>query len=321
MKQFTFKPLTYGDYRNVAKDLIGLRILPILDSFPKEKAGTLEGGLCCFYELLCFGLDLFQNIAMFSRVETPEHDALFFQKENLQFRICTPKSLKIVEINNPFILSMIEFLCCCEYLQPLFVELEKEAPNRSLYKLWPYSPGCIVFCKSGYSVFEATCNLLEETHCFIEQGLMDRYFGLADVPQKNLIFAAGEENLKISPQPVDIIYDWAESCLEYLNKFMPMEVFPNIKLDGEFESIRYRLQAEYNKFKENLSPNKSAQENLTDTERNIIEALGDKTMKGQELLKNAGYDYSSHYKTILSNLVKRGILENIHNKGYKLKQV
>jgi len=61
------------------------------------------------------------------------------------------------------------------------------------------------------------------------------------------------------------------------------------------------------------------QENLTDTEQDIIEALGDKTMKGQELLKNAGYDYSSHYKTILSNLVKRGILENIHNKGYKRK--
>jgi len=48
--------------------------------------------------------------------------------------------------------------------------------------------------------------------------------------------------------------------------------------------------------------------NLTDTESNILEALANKAMKGPELLKQAGYENSSHYRQILSNLVKREIL-------------
>ena len=47
---------------------------------------------------------------------------------------------------------------------------------------------------------------------------------------------------------------------------------------------------------------------LTDTEENILTALGKETLKGQDLLKRAGYDYSSHYRQILSNLCKLGVL-------------
>ena len=47
---------------------------------------------------------------------------------------------------------------------------------------------------------------------------------------------------------------------------------------------------------------------LTDTENNILEALGDETLTGAQLLGKAGYDNSSHYRMTLSNLVKRGIL-------------
>lgn len=54
---------------------------------------------------------------------------------------------------------------------------------------------------------------------------------------------------------------------------------------------------------------------LTDTEKNIIEALGDKHMRGPQLLKRAGYEYSGSFRGILSQLVKRGILK--HDKtGY-----
>ena len=49
---------------------------------------------------------------------------------------------------------------------------------------------------------------------------------------------------------------------------------------------------------------------LTDTEKNILEALGREHMTGPVLLKKAGYDYSSHYRQILSYLVKQGILGN-----------
>lgn len=56
-------------------------------------------------------------------------------------------------------------------------------------------------------------------------------------------------------------------------------------------------------------------QDLTYTETNILEALGDETLRGKELLKLAGYDYSSHYRQILSNLKKRGILAS-NDDGY-----
>ena len=64
---------------------------------------------------------------------------------------------------------------------------------------------------------------------------------------------------------------------------------------------------------------KIGDDELTDTESNIVEALGDAVLTGPELLKKAGYDYSSHYRTILSNLVKRRILRKTGH-GYQLSQ-
>jgi hypothetical protein len=58
-----------------------------------------------------------------------------------------------------------------------------------------------------------------------------------------------------------------------------------------------------------------AEPELTDTESNILEALGRDTLKGAILLQRAGYDHSSHYRQILSNLVKRHILCRSHQ-GY-----
>jgi hypothetical protein len=60
------------------------------------------------------------------------------------------------------------------------------------------------------------------------------------------------------------------------------------------------------------------QNDLTDTESNILEALGDNTMHGPDLLKKAGYDNSSHYRAILSGLVKRNILDR-NARGYHRK--
>lgn len=57
---------------------------------------------------------------------------------------------------------------------------------------------------------------------------------------------------------------------------------------------------------------------LTDTESNILEALRNDTLRGAELLKKAGYDNSSHYRTILSNLVKRTILGRNSNGYYTI---
>jgi hypothetical protein len=59
--------------------------------------------------------------------------------------------------------------------------------------------------------------------------------------------------------------------------------------------------------------------NFTDTEENILEALGNGTMKAKALLAKAGYDESSHYRGILSGLVKRGVFIKQKGKsgGYK----
>jgi len=49
---------------------------------------------------------------------------------------------------------------------------------------------------------------------------------------------------------------------------------------------------------------------LNDTDKNIIEALGTKTLIGEELAKKAGYPFNSNFKSTLSSLRKRGILGN-----------
>ena len=50
----------------------------------------------------------------------------------------------------------------------------------------------------------------------------------------------------------------------------------------------------------------------------ILKALGNAHMTGPKLLEKAGYDYSSHYRGILSNLVKRGLLGNDHTGYYRI---
>jgi hypothetical protein len=63
----------------------------------------------------------------------------------------------------------------------------------------------------------------------------------------------------------------------------------------------------------------TAPKNLTDTEQNILEALGKDTLKGESLLKKAGYDYTGTYRGILSNLKKRDILGHNDNGYFRIK--
>ena len=55
-----------------------------------------------------------------------------------------------------------------------------------------------------------------------------------------------------------------------------------------------------------------------DEEKYILEALGSDTLHGPELFNKAGYDNSSHYRGIVSNLVKRKILGK-NEQGYYAK--
>jgi hypothetical protein len=49
---------------------------------------------------------------------------------------------------------------------------------------------------------------------------------------------------------------------------------------------------------------------LNDTEKNIIESLGQKTVTGEELAKRANCPFNSNFKSTLSSLRKRGVLGN-----------
>jgi hypothetical protein len=53
-----------------------------------------------------------------------------------------------------------------------------------------------------------------------------------------------------------------------------------------------------------------AEQNLNDIEQDIIEALGDRTLTGEKLAKDAGHPYNFKFKSSLSGLRKRGILGN-----------
>jgi hypothetical protein len=49
---------------------------------------------------------------------------------------------------------------------------------------------------------------------------------------------------------------------------------------------------------------------LTETERNIIEALAGKALTLEKLASKAGYEVSGHFKRSVTSLIKRGILGN-----------
>ena len=82
-----------------------------------------------------------------------------------------------------------------------------------------------------------------------------------------------------------------------------LESKPDQPANGQAQASKTTVEAGKNKVQ------------FTDTEENILKALGDEHMTGPALLKKAGYDYSSHYRAILSQLVKRDILGNDHS-GY-----
>jgi hypothetical protein len=95
----------------------------------------------------------------------------------------------------------------------------------------------------------------------------------------------------------------------------PLEDWPIWQLNRDVASLMYQLLAEKKKEAEQpASGHAKAEQNdrpiLSDTEQNILEALGTETMTGEVLAKRAGYPYNSNFKNTLSSLRKRGILGN-----------
>ena len=62
------------------------------------------------------------------------------------------------------------------------------------------------------------------------------------------------------------------------------------------------------------------EDRLTEREQDILEAVAEAKLTGEELAKASGYEYDGHFKNLLSSLVKRNILVNDHP-GYRRPQV
>ena len=71
---------------------------------------------------------------------------------------------------------------------------------------------------------------------------------------------------------------------------------------------------------EALLGSRSSEASLTEREQDILEAVAEARLTGEELAKASGYEYDGHFKNLLSSLVKRNILVNDHP-GYRRPEV
>lgn len=125
---------------------------------------------------------------------------------------------------------------------------------------------------------------------------------------KNLKGSVREEARKLAGEAfdlIDLLEKWVNTRCKSINCY-PSNIFA-------------RWDTVVRKFNLCMSDVSQRQEQsgLTDTEQNMLEALANDTLHGPELLRRAGYDNSSHFRTILSNLVKRGILGKNQNGYYR----
>jgi len=89
-----------------------------------------------------------------------------------------------------------------------------------------------------------------------------------------------------------------------------------LHLDRVFEHLKVDIKKQMINEKENKSSCKTVI--LTDAEKFIIKALGKERINGEKLAKKAGYPFNSNFKSTLSQLRKREILDNLAP-GYILK--
>jgi hypothetical protein len=133
-----------------------------------------------------------------------------------------------------------------------------------------------------------------------------------------------EERIVLEPTPEPKAESWLKGIKAGLAERFPSSEWPQRRIELDHRSLLVQLEFEANqaekarKAAECTSESSEKRPQLTDTEGYILEALGSDALHASELLKKAGYDNSSHYRNILSNLVKREILGKNEN-GYYAK--
>ncbi|MHC4637808.1 MAG: hypothetical protein ACYTBV_09960 [Planctomycetota bacterium] len=177
---------------------------------------------------------------------------------------------------------------------------------------WPQNPQSRAFYEAGICALQAIIRFCNQIHKIVDYG--NAFFNIPVNPLE----------IKIEPAADDAALKKWESIVQFgLKKYLPDSEWTDGAIDREFESLQIQLNAEYEQAlkqkllnqPENHRVNQHELVKLTDTESNILEALGAETLIGAKLLTKAGYDNSSHYRQILSNLCKRKILDRNPN-GY-----
>lgn len=139
-------------------------------------------------------------------------------------------------------------------------------------------------------------NIAGTTVATLRESLSDAF----NIPVEALAFANGEQ--------VDSRYRLlANDTVEFVKQYGEKSV-----LDPEEKAQLDRIEAMLTRLFSSLH----AEDRLTDREQDILDALGDEKMTGEELAKASGYEYDGHFKSLLSSLVKRGLLLNDHP-GYR----
>ncbi len=150
---------------------------------------------------------------------------------------------------------------------------------------WHWLDGLKVYCETSKGYFEKVAQEASEPLKPKLSAIAEEAFDLIDMFMELANYTI---NRHLTPPEVALKYNVPYSEEELHNKWNTIVRKLNLYM---------RSQAQ-----------KREQVDLTDTEKNILEALGSDTLHGPELYKKAGYDNSSHYRGIVSNLVKREIL-------------
>jgi hypothetical protein len=155
----------------------------------------------------------------------------------------------------------------------------------------------------AYSPFQAVCSFCRHFEHLILHQLQKHGIELKDV-----------ECFQVYPVVDEELVKFAREVMRVSNYSVPKETGIN-RIKQDIDLLLYKMYSQlcnvylfYSKKHPNHLLHMDYSSELTDTESIIIEALGPNVLRGPELLKEAGYDNSSHYRSILSNLVKRNVI-------------
>lgn len=169
-------------------------------------------------------------------------------------------------------------LFCCELIE--YVEractvskLGSEYDSLSLYDIWPTEYKATAFMAAGWSAIEATINFL----CVLQDACMwtlphssVAFVGLSDELASTLVahYKSAMNTLVVEPKPDKDIVEWKTRIIDKVNVLLPVEDWPEWKINREASSLLNQISAEFGqviKKRGNTAASKGAAKPAEDT--------------------------------------------------------